>query len=335
MGATGSDRPLAASSAAVHGAEQGGEPAATVARPSLAEHAPHRRPYGRAVLRALRPHHWLKNLLVFAPAVFGHMLSDIPTLVASSLAFVTFCLAASAIYLFNDMLDVESDRRHPIKRYRPLAAGELTFRDATLICGLLLLSSAILSIALLPPLYSLVLACYAVANVAYSSWLKRKVMVDIVLLAGLYTLRIIAGGAATGIVPSEWLSALSLFLFLSLAFLKRFVELSRLRDEGIVRTDNRGYQMVDLELLQVMGPACGLLAVLVLALYINSQQVLGLYEHPRVLWLVCPLLLYWIGRTWIWARRGAITEDPLSFALRDRTSWIVLACVVALGFLAI
>src|SRR5262249_38671209 len=154
---------------------------------------------------------------------------------------------------------------------------------------------------------------YVVANAAYSLGLKRKVMVDVVVLAGFYTLRIIAGGAATGIAPSEWLLALSMFLFLSLALLKRCSELNHLRDAGASRVSNRGYQVVDLELLQSMGLTCGCLAVLVLALYINSQQMGRLYSHPWALWLVCPLLLYWVGRTWIWARRGAIHEDPVLF----------------------
>ncbi len=235
------------------------------------EVAQRRRPW-RALFRAMRPHHWVKNLLVFAPLVFSHSVSDPRLLLLSVLAFVVFCAAASVIYLLNDAADVESDRRHPEKRFRPIAAGELRTSEAMWGAGGLLVFSAGVSLATLPWMFSLSVLVYLVVNAAYTFWLKRKVMIDIVVLAGMYTLRMIAGAAATGIMLSEWLLALSTFLFLSLAFLKRHSELRRLRDEGTTRTDNRGYQVVDIELIQTMGSTCGLLAVLVLALYINSAS---------------------------------------------------------------
>ena len=298
------------------------------------EVAQRRRPW-RALFRAMRPHHWVKNLLVFAPLVFSHSVSDPRLLLLSVLAFVVFCAAASVIYLLNDAADVESDRRHPEKRFRPIAAGELRTSEAMWGAGGLLVFSAGVSLATLPWMFSLSVLVYLVVNAAYTFWLKRKVMIDIVVLAGMYTLRMIAGAAATGIMLSEWLLALSTFLFLSLAFLKRHSELRRLRDEGTTRTDNRGYQVVDIELIQTMGSTCGLLAVLVLALYINSAQVKAMYSRPNLLWLICLLLLFAVGRIWIWARRGAIHEDPLVFTLKDKTSWIVagLAILVAVASL--
>ncbi len=279
----------------------------------------------------MRPHHWVKNLLIFTPVVFHHSFFDARLWTLSGWAFGLFCLATSAVYLLNDLLDVESDRRHPVKRHRPFAAGKLRFEHGLVAAALLLTASFGGALALLPGEFTLALLAYVGLNALYSTWLKRKVMVDILVLASFYSLRILAGGAATGIVPSEWLLALSMFLFLSLAFLKRHGELLRLRDAGYVNTDNRGYRVQDLEMLEMMGANSGYLAVLVLALYVNSSQVVGLYSHPRVLWLVCPLLLYWLSRAWIWARRGALAEDPLMFALRDRVSWIVLMLVVVLA----
>ncbi|REK12866.1 MAG: UbiA family prenyltransferase [Planctomycetota bacterium] len=284
--------------------------------------------------KAMRPHHWVKNLLVFAPVIFHHAVFDPWLMGLSTLAFVLFCATSSAIYLVNDVLDAKSDRKHPVKRFRPIASGDLTMEVALSVAGALLVATVAVSTALLPWGFLATLVIYIVVNAAYSLWLKQKVMIDVVVLAAFYSLRILAGGEATGIEPSEWLLALSLFLFLSLAFLKRYCELVRLREEGALRTDDRGYRVVDIEMLQTMGLACGYLAVLVLALYINSNQVVELYRHPRVVWLVCPLLLYWVSRTWIWAHRGAIHEDPVLFALRDRTSWIVVLLVVLLGIFA-
>ncbi len=287
------------------------------------------------MVRALRPHHWLKNLLIFMPVVFHHSFTDVHLWQLSGLAFVLFCLATSAVYLLNDLHDVPSDRKHPTKRNRPFAAGELHVTHGLLLAAGLICTSVGVALATLPWGFALTLVAYFGLNLLYTTWLKRKVMLDIVVLASFYSLRIIAGGAATDIVPSEWLLAFSMFLFLSLAFLKRHGELLRLRTEGAQRTDSRGYQVGDIPLLESMGSTVGYLAVLVLALYINSDQVVGLYSHPRILWLICPLLLYWVSRIWIWARRGAISDDPLMFALKDRMSWMVLVAIVILAFLSI
>jgi 4-hydroxybenzoate polyprenyltransferase len=290
---------------------------------------------GIALLRAIRPHHWVKNLLVFAPVIFHHSFSDALPWLQSGLAFLLFCLVCSGVYVLNDLLDMPSDRRHPVKFRRPFAAGTLRVRTGLITSAGLLLVAGVLAVALLPLEFAGVLATYVGLNVLYTTWLKRKVMIDILVLASFYSLRMVAGGAATGIVLSEWLIAMSMFLFLSLAFLKRHGELIRLREEGLARTDNRGYQVQDLEMIETLGATSGYMAVLVLALYINGDFVVGLYSHPRVLWLVCLVLLYWISRVWIWARRGVLAEDPLMFALKDRVSWVALALMVFLAAIAL
>ena len=181
------------------------------------------------------------------------------------------------------------------------------------------------SLAFLPPLFLAVLACYLGANLAYSVWLKRKPIVDVLVLANMYTLRLLAGGVAANIPVSEWLLAFSAFFFLSLAFAKRYSELSRLAAEQQVKAAGRGYAVSDLSLIETMGPCSGYMSVLVLALYINSDHVKTLYANSNLLWVLCALLLYWISRLWFWAKRGELLEDPVVFAMTDRNSLIVAA----------
>lgn len=291
-------------------------------------------PEWAAWVKALRPHHWSKNLLVLASVVFGHQIFVWQSLIASLGAFVAFCGVSSAVYLLNDVLDVASDRQHPAKKKRPFAAGDLMISHGIAAGGALIVATLALSILFLPISFAGVLVLYLLANALYSLWLKQKVLVDVLLLAGFFTLRVIAGGAATGIGVSEWLLAFSTFLFLSLAFLKRFSELLQAQNSGVEPATGRGYQACDLEIVRVLGPATGCLAVLVLSLYINSPQVKLLYKHPNVLWLVCPLLLFWITRIWIWANRGMNIDDPVTFSLRDRTTWLTAAVVAVLAGIA-
>jgi 4-hydroxybenzoate polyprenyltransferase len=244
-----------------------------------------------------------------------------------ALAYAAFSAVASSVYVLNDLLDIEGDRRHPRKRRRPFASGELPVTwGPPLIAGLAIGGFA-LSTATLPWRFSLLLALYLALTLLYSFWLKRKSLIDVLLLAGMYTLRIVAGGEATATPVSEWLMALSLFLFTSLAFAKRYAELSAIgsTSEGVAR--GRGYLIEDLRFIEVIGPASGYLAVLVLALYIQSPDVRVSYAHPRVLWLVCPLLLYWVGRLWLFALRRRLDEDPIIFALTDKISLTVGALV--------
>jgi len=296
------------------------------------EHAPRKRL--SAAVAALRPHQWIKNILLFVPLLAAHVWGDLNKVLAAVIAAVAFCACSSAIYLLNDLLDIEADRLHPAKARRAFAAGHLSVPyGLALACGLLVLALT-LSATLLPRPFVLTLVVYIVLNALYSTWLKRKVMIDVLLLAGLYVLRLLAGGAANGIPISEWLIALSLFLFTSLAFAKRYAELARVANEGGQTASGRGYRVSDLSMIENQGTTSGYLAVLVLALYLNSGQVRELYRLPSALWLCCPLLMYWINRLWFVARRGELTEDPIVFAFTDRVSLMLALIVAALGAIA-
>lgn len=283
-------------------------------------------PRARAHLRAMRPHQWLKNLLVFAPVLAAH---DPGALMPAALAFLAFSLAASAVYLLNDMLDLSADRRHPRKRLRPFAAGSIPLRDGALQAAGLLLACGLIAL-MLPPLFGAVLAGYLVLTTAYSFVLKRKLMIDIWALGALYTIRIIGGGAAAGVPLSEWMLAFSMFLFLSLAAVKRQSELADLAASGASWSAGRGYGVADRPVVLGVVLSAGYCSVLVLALYISSADVSGLYGRAEALWLICPLLLYWISRATVVSYRGQMDDDPIVYALRDRVSLIVLALAVAL-----
>lgn len=273
-------------------------------------------------LRALRVHQWLKNLLVFVPLLAAHRLFEPSALWAASSAFFAFGLCASGVYLLNDLLDLTADRLHPRKRRRPFASGDLPLLHGVIAAPLLTLGGFALALWC-SPFFALVLAVYYVATLAYSFRLKRIVMVDVVLLAGLYTVRIIGGAVAIDAELSFWLLAFSMFLFLSLAMLKRYTELQTMLAEGKADASGRGYRVDDLTIVQSLGGACGFIAVLVLCLYINSQAA-ALYRNPQMLWLLCPLLLYWVSRAWLLAHRNEMHDDPIVFAAGDKISLIVL-----------
>jgi 4-hydroxybenzoate polyprenyltransferase/phosphoserine phosphatase len=281
----------------------------------------------RAVIRALRPHQWAKNALIFVPLLAAHGAGNAESLIDVVLATIAFCLCASSVYVLNDLLDLEADRAHPRKSKRPFAAGTLSISAGLALVPCLLGASIVLAV-FLPERFQLVFATYYVVTVAYSFYLKGRVIVDALTLAGLYTLRIIAGAAAASVPLSFWLLLFSIFLFLSLAFVKRFAELDSLRRQQRLRAAGRGYHVEDLPVLQSLGTAAGYLSVLVLALYINSPAIEGLYRQPKLIWLLCVLMLYWISRVWMKAQRGEMHDDPVVFALKDRIS-------VAVGVLAV
>ena len=287
---------------------------------------------GRLLLwfKALRLHQWVKNLLIFLPVLLAHRL-DAQAMSQALAAFFAFSLCASSVYLLNDLLDLDSDRAHPRKHSRPFASGALPLSQG-MIASPLLLAAGFALAAVLPLRFVLVLAFYYAVTLAYSMVLKRIATVDVMLLAGLYTLRIIAGGAATGVVLSFWLLAFSMFIFLSLGIIKRYTELDLLKDGGGVAA-GRGYVADDLPLLRSLGVAAGYGAVVVLALYINSPQSQAEYTHPKWLWLLCPLLLYWISRAWMYTHRGRMHDDPVVFALSDGVS-LVIAALMALTIAA-
>lgn len=278
----------------------------------------------RQWLKALRLYQWLKNVLIFVPLAAGHALDQPDQLVLGFLAFLSFGLCASSAYLLNDLLDLSADRRHPRKCRRPFAAGQLPLAHGILAVPLTLGLALGLSLLVGFPRFTGILVGYYVFTLAYSLRLKRVLMLDAIVLAGLYTLRIVAGAAAVSIMPSFWLLAFSMFLFLSLALVKRYSELQALREQGELSASGRGYHVDDLGLLQNLGGTAGYLAVLVLALYVNSETSRTLYAHPMVIWLLCPVLLYWISRVWLMAHRGEMHDDPIIFTLTDRHSRLML-----------
>jgi len=281
-----------------------------------------------SLLRALRAYQWAKNILLFVPLLTAHVLTDPDALLAAALAFVSFSLAASAVYLANDVADLQDDRRHPTKRARPLASGELHIGYALLLVPGLLAAAFAIAI-LLPPDFGLLLAMYLAVNLAYSLGLKRAPLLDVFVLAGLYTMRILAGAAAVDVPVSHWLLAFSLFAFLSLALAKRFVEVANVASRDESRVGGRGYVAGDGDVLAMLGVACAGLSTLVFALYITSPAVVVLYSTPSILWLAVPVLLYWMSRVWFLAHRGELHEDPLLFALHDPASYATGVAVVA------
>jgi 4-hydroxybenzoate polyprenyltransferase len=280
-----------------------------------------------AVLHAMRVHQWVKNLLVFVPILLDHRLFERDVMLRGLIAFAAFCLAASGGYVLNDLMDLEADRHHPAKRDRPFASSTLPVAVGMVLAPLLLVASIVIGATLLPREFLTLLLLYIVMTSAYSSYLKRIAVLDVLLLAGLYTLRVLAGVAASGVRFSTWLLAFAMFLFLSLAFLKRHAELLALAPDARVAPRRRGYLTGDVQWLGTTGSASGYLAVLVLALYLNSDEVVVLYRKPAVLFLVCPLLLFWTGRMWLLAHRGQIHEDPIVASARDPASYIVGALV--------
>jgi 4-hydroxybenzoate polyprenyltransferase len=273
----------------------------------------------RAILRALRPHQWAKNVLVLVPLFTAHRFGELDALASSVAALVAFSLCASSVYVLNDMLDLEADRAHPRKSKRPFASGDLSLATGLALSPVLLAVAALIA-AFLPVKFELALGVYYVLTCAYSTILKRFLLVDAVALAGLYTLRIIGGAGAATVALSFWLLLFSVFLFLSLAFVKRYAELDSLRRRQKLQALGRGYRVEDLQVLQSFGTSAGYLSVLVLALYINSPEIEPLYHRPKAIWMLCVLLLYWISRVWMTAHRGGMHDDPVVYALRDRVS---------------
>ncbi|WHZ16213.1 MAG: Integral membrane protein [Nitrospira sp.] len=287
----------------------------------------------KLLAKALRVHQWAKNVLVFVPVVASHQITNQTLMLQAGLAFLSFSLSASSVYILNDCLDLGSDRRHPRKRNRPFASGKLSIPFGLLLAAGCLVLGALLALAL-PQLFWFVLAGYLFLTTGYSFYLKQFVLVDVIVLAQLYTVRVYGGGAATGVIPSHWLLTFSLFLFLSLALVKRFTELRLMSQADGKELHGRGYRVMDLEYISSIGSASGLLAVLVLALYISSKEVLVLYSHSEILWLVCPMMLYWICRIWMLAYRNKMDDDPVVFAVRDPKSYVMAAMIGAILLLA-
>ncbi len=285
----------------------------------------------------MRIHQWVKNLLLFVPLVMSHQIArwdggGSQLLIKVSLAALAFSFCASAVYVLNDLLDIESDRAHPVKRLRPFASGALSTRAGWIIIPSTLMVGLGLALAVHSERFLLILLGYLVITTAYSIRLKRMAVLDILVLAGLFTLRLFAGAVAAQIPPSPWLLAFSTFLFLTLAFAKRFAELSVLSASGAAPSARRPYAVADQPWLGTLGAVSGYLAVLVFALYINnSPDVKSLYSRPDALWFMCPILLYAVTRLWSRAYRGQIPDDPIATVIRDPASYVVaalMACVI-------
>jgi 4-hydroxybenzoate polyprenyltransferase/phosphoserine phosphatase len=291
------------------------------------------KPFLHSLVQAVRLHQWAKNLLIFVPLFLSHALSTGKLLTALA-AFSCFSLTASAAYIVNDLLDLEADRRHPRKRLRPFASGDLSaFVGACIVTVFLMVG--LLGGRLLPGGFYAWLLLYLVTTLAYSWYLKRIPLVDVLALSGLYILRLLAGGAATLTPISHWLAGFSMFLFLSLAIVKRFAELENLRASNSTPRNGRGYLLADMEQLRSFGTASAYAAVVVFAIYISGFDVTKLYRQPRLLWLIVPLMILWLNRVWLLASRGELDEDPVAFALTDRMSQIIGVAVVAIAWLAL
>ncbi len=288
----------------------------------------------QSLLRALRPHQWLKNGLLFLPLILSHQLLHPDMFLLSLLGAVSFSLCASSVYLCNDLLDLEADRAHRNKNSRPLASGELPLQWAFIAAPLLLLAAVAIALPLGAE-FLLVLGIYYVTTCLYSVELKRLFLVDTVVLALLYTLRIVAGSAAIGVITTNWLLGFSMSLFLGLALLKRYTELGNLKLEGLERMPGRAYRVGQQQLLAILGAIAALLAIAVFAGYINAADTVELYSRPLVLWAICPLLLFLLWRIWNHAHRGKLEEDPILFAIEDRQSQFALLGSAILIWLAI
>ena len=283
-----------------------------------------------AAVVSLRPHQWVKNVLVFVPVAAAHLLADQTLLRSALLAFVAFSLCASAVYVLNDLHDIEADREHPHKRFRPIASGRLPVPIAIALIPTLLgaagLIAAMLGLAVLG-----VLTAYFLLTVLYTVRLKAVVLLDAFALAAGYALRVFAGSVAENIPPSAQLFAFCIFLFFSLALIKRYAELTLARSRDVTNPHARAYRLEDLDFVLVLGVSCGVMSVLVLALYLGTAEAARIYSRAQLIWLTCILLLYWLSHLWLNAHRGRMTDDPLVFAVKNPVS---LVLIVAMGMTA-
>ncbi len=283
--------------------------------------------------KQFRLHQWTKNLLLFLPILMAHQLLDFDKFIQLLIGFFIFSLTASGIYTINDLFDLESDRSHSQKRNRPLASGKFPIQLGIILPPILILFSQTFAFFFLPYKFFLVLLLYFILTTAYSFYLKRIIILDILILASLYSIRIIAGGYIVDIYLSPWLLTFSMFIFLSLAIAKRYIELHNLKLNNNYSPAGRGYRTGDIDLLRGLGTASGYISVMVFALYINSKDIVSLYTNPMLLWAVVPLLLFWITRIWFLAARGEFDEDPLVFTIKDKISYIIglLIVLVVIG----
>ncbi len=288
----------------------------------------------KILVKEIRVYQWAKNLLLFLPIIMAHQFNNANLLAAALWAFVSFSFCASAVYILNDLLDLETDRKHPTKKNRPLASGLMSVTTGVLLIFLLLFTSVFISVKMLSTAFLLILIIYMIFTTAYSIILKQIMLIDVIVLGGLYTLRIAAGSFATGVEVSSWLLVFSMFFFLSLAFMKRYADLILMKQNNQNEIAGRGYHIDDIDLVQKSGITSGFMAMLVLALYINSDNVIELYKSPMLIWFMIPVLFYWLMRMWMVTNRGEMADDPIIYAIRDRTTYVVMTIIGIIMILA-
>ncbi|WLA48938.1 UbiA family prenyltransferase [Bradyrhizobium elkanii] len=303
--------------------------ASRLARPGRSE--PSAQVGMRSWLKLFRVHQYAKNAVVLVPLLTAHKFA-LGSAATSLLAVIAFSLCASGAYILNDLLDVEADRAHPTKRNRPIASGAIPASQAVGAMALALVAAFAIAMSISIEFGGVLLGYFALTT-SYSFWLKRIATVDVVVLATLYTVRVIGGAVAISVPMSEWLLAFSLFIFMSLALVKRYIELASQPDGAVLAA--RGYRVEDKSMIAILAAASGFNAVVIFTLYISSDTVRALYSHPQLLWVGCPILMYWIGRVMLFAQRGLIDDDPVIFALRDRVSWVALGAIGAIMLAAI
>jgi 4-hydroxybenzoate polyprenyltransferase/phosphoserine phosphatase len=281
---------------------------------------PKRKIHPKIIIKAMRVHQWLKNLLLFAPFIAAHQINNFESWVSVTIGFVSFSLCASAIYLLNDLTDLSNDRSHPRKKERPFASGKLPFYYGVLLIPLLLVSSFAIAIIFSNSEFTIWLFLYLLLTTLYTFIIKPIVFLDVIVLAMLFTIRIIAGSATLLLPLSPWILAFSIFLFVSLAIIKRYAELEIQIIKNISQIKGRGYYTSDASLIQSIGLASGFCSILVFVLYLNSPEVMALYNSPEIIWLCIPILIYWQSWMWLSAHRGEMHDDPIIFAIKDKHS---------------
>lgn len=285
-------------------------------------------------IKALRLHQWSKNGLLFLALFMSHRIIELDLFKQAVVAFFSFSLSASAVYILNDLFDLEADRKHPSKKNRPLASGRLPVISGIITIPGLLIISFILAVALLPNIFTIVLIIYLITTTSYSLYFKEKLFLDVIILGALYTLRVLAGGLAVGVEVSSWLLGFSWFFFLSLAFMKRYADLLLIKNHNQEELFGRGYSVIDLDIVQKLGISSGFISLLILSLYINGDQVSVLYQQPELIWLTIPILLYWIMRMWFVAHKGKMTDDPIIFAIKDKSSYVTFFLITIILIVA-
>lgn len=285
----------------------------------------------KAFIKEIRVYQWIKNILIFLPLILAHNFSNPEIFMKLAAAFISFSLVASFVYIMNDLLDLEADRQHPRKRKRPLASGTIHIKQALVLAPFLLIFSLALSIFYLPLNFNITLLSYFILTTTYSFYLKRIYLLDIMLLSGLYTIRLVAGAAAVSVFISPWLLALSIFIFFSLATMKRYTELRVMQEQNKTSAKGRGYLVDDLSLLLSFGPSSGLISVLIFILYVNSGEVIKLYNKPLMLMPIAGILMFWILRLWFMAHRGRMADDPIVYTAKDPVSYVVALFIAILA----